>query len=251
MTKRILFFCVNALLLGILAKAQTVTVDDVCVEPGKTGEFTVCLSGGQSHAYTLMTLYVQFPKDAGITTVDDFELIYPVWKESLVSEADLDKTSLSAGTLGVVGDVDADGLAIIPFASTEALDCSSKEQIVKIRFNLPANTGYGTTYNVTLKGAEFGYNNMETPDIAADVTFKVVAVKLSDANCDKASDIADAVSIVNHVVGKPNAKFIGVAADANRDGDIDIADAVRIVNFVVGKIPALAPRFGWNLPEPE
>ena len=92
---------------------------------------------------------------------------------------------------------------------------------------------------------------METPDIAADVTFKVVAVKLSDANCDKASDIADAVSIVNHVVGKPNAKFIGVAADANRDGDIDIADAVRIVNFVVGKIPALAPRFGWNLPEPE
>ena len=34
-------------------------------------------------------------------------------------------------------------------------------------------------------------------------------------------------------------------------GDIDIADAVHIVNYVVGKIQALAPRFEWNLPEPE
>ena len=34
-------------------------------------------------------------------------------------------------------------------------------------------------------------------------------------------------------------------------GSLDVADAVRIVNYVVGKISALAPRFGWNLPEPE
>ena len=64
-------------------------------------------------------------------------------------------------------------------------------------------------------------------------------------------DIADALCVVNHVVGKPNTTFIEAAADANGDGDIDIADAVHIVNYVVGKIQALAPRFEWNLPEQE
>ena len=56
---------------------------------------------------------------------------------------------------------------------------------------------------------------------------------------------------MNYVVGKPNTTFIEAAADANGDGDIDIADAVHIVNLVVGKISALAPRFEWNIPEPE
>ena len=72
-----------------------------------------------------------------------------------------------------------------------------------------------------------------------------------DVNGDGDVDIADAVCIMNYVVGKPNTTFIEAAADANGDGDIDIADAVHIVNYVVGKIPALAPRFEWNLPEPE
>lgn len=72
-----------------------------------------------------------------------------------------------------------------------------------------------------------------------------------DVNGDNDVDIADAVCIVNYVVGKPTPAFNAKAADANSDGDIDIADAVHIVNYVVGKIPALAPRFEWNLPEPE
>jgi hypothetical protein len=72
-----------------------------------------------------------------------------------------------------------------------------------------------------------------------------------DANYDKAVDVADAVAIVNHVVGKKNTEFIMKAADANGDGDVDIADAVHIVNFVVGKISALARRFDYSLPEPQ
>ena len=72
-----------------------------------------------------------------------------------------------------------------------------------------------------------------------------------DVNADGDVDIADAVCIVNHIVGKPNTTFFEDAADVNNDGDIDIADAVHIINYVVGKISALAPRFEWNLPEPE
>ena len=63
---------------------------------------------------------------------------------------------------------------------------------------------------------------------------------MGDVNDDGEIDIADAVCIVNHVVGKPTPIFVSGAADVNRDGVIDIADAVKIVNFVVGKIGALS-----------
>ena len=64
--------------------------------------------------------------------------------------------------------------------------------------------------------------------------------KKGDVNNDGDVDIADAVCIVNHVVGIPTPSFVAQAADVNGDGDVDIADAVRIVNLVVGKIQSLS-----------
>ena len=75
--------------------------------------------------------------------------------------------------------------------------------------------------------------------------------KKGDVNGDNDVDIADAVCIVNHVVGKPTPTFVVKAADVNLDGDVDIADAVRIVNLVVGKISALSRKQGTSLPEPK
>ena len=72
-----------------------------------------------------------------------------------------------------------------------------------------------------------------------------------DVNNDGDVDIADAVCIVNYVVGKDTPVFVSKAADVNGDGDVDIADAVRIVNLVVGKIDALARKRTWTLPEPQ
>lgn len=82
----------------------------------------------------------------------------------------------------------------------------------------------------------------------ADIDF--IGIK-GDVNGDGDVDIADAVCIVNYVVGKLNTNFVPEAADVNGDGDVDIADAVHIVNYVVGKINALAPKFDGNLPEPQ
>lgn len=83
-------------------------------------------------------------------------------------------------------------------------------------------------------------------------TYKApVQIKKGDVNDDGDVDIADAVCIVNHIVGKPNTTFVEAAADVNGDGDIDIADAVHIVNLVVGKITSLTPKFDFTLPEPQ
>ena len=45
--------------------------------------------------------------------------------------------------------------------------------------------------------------------------------------------------------------FTWMVGDANNDGVVDIADAVQIVNFVVGKIDALGRKMEIDLPDPE
>lgn len=61
-----------------------------------------------------------------------------------------------------------------------------------------------------------------------------------DVDGDGVIDLADAVLVINHYVGKPVASFIDKAADVDGDGVIDLADAVLIINYYVGKIPSLA-----------
>ena len=109
------------------------------------------------------------------------------------------------------------------------------------------------TYDGTTPRGVWIYDTSTQSYGPADIIDNCAAMiqQKGDVNGDRDIDIADAVCIVNYVVGKPNTTFIEAAADANGDGDIDIADAVHIVNLVVGKITALAPRFEWNLPEPE
>ena len=109
------------------------------------------------------------------------------------------------------------------------------------------------TYDGTTPRGVWIYDTSTQSYGPADIIDNCAAMiqQKGDVNGDGDVDIADAVCIVNYVVGKPNTTFIEAAADANGDGDIDIADAVHIVNYVVGKISALAPRFERILPEPE
>ncbi len=78
---------------------------------------------------------------------------------------------------------------------------------------------------------------------------------IGDVNEDGSLDIADAVAIVNYIVGKPNLKFNINVADVNLDNDVDIADAVSIVNIIVGKPvttgAAATKNAAWDSADPE
>lgn len=64
-----------------------------------------------------------------------------------------------------------------------------------------------------------------------------------DVNDNGTIDIGDAVCIVNHIVGKPNAVFVERAADVNGNGIFgEIGDAVSVVNIIVGKAMPQAAR---------
>jgi hypothetical protein len=98
-----------------------------------------------------------------------------------------------------------------------------------------------------------GYASVAMAEATSTLTIDGIGSNFikGDVNDDGEVDIADAVCVVNYVVGKPTPAFNAAAADANGDGAVDIADAVRIINLVVGKIPALARQRQASLPEPE
>ena len=95
--------------------------------------------------------------------------------------------------------------------------------------------------------------NVEQKEAEREFSLTFYTDLRGDVNSDGDVDIADAVCIVNHVVGKATPVFNEQAADVNADGDVDIADAVRIVNLVVGKISSLARQLHMqnDMREPE
>lgn len=105
-----------------------------------------------------------------------------------------------------------------------------------------ANNMKSNLYAIMVEKAAYAEPNstlLEMDDVKTKIDVQGGCLP-GDANGDGTVDIADAVCIVNHVVGKATPVFVEAAADVNGDNTVDIADAVRIVNLVVGKIGALS-----------
>lgn len=79
-------------------------------------------------------------------------------------------------------------------------------------------------------------------ELLTDLQLKMFSENVlnGDVDGDGVIDLADAVLVINHYVGKLVTNFIEKAADVDGDGVIDLADAVLIINYYVGKIPSLA-----------
>ena len=61
----------------------------------------------------------------------------------------------------------------------------------------------------------------------------VYEIVSGDANGDGVVTIADAMAIVNYILGQPLDGFVEANADVNGDGKITIADAVNLVNMIL------------------
>lgn len=63
--------------------------------------------------------------------------------------------------------------------------------------------------------------------------FRVI-LEYGDVNEDGYVNIVDVVAVVNHILGKENARFNELIADVNGDGTINIADVIGIIDFILG-----------------
>ena len=163
-------FSATLLMLGVVAKGQTVSVDDVEAVRGETVEFHVNLSGITSDKYSSLDFDIQFP-ESGVTTVG---------------------TSFNAaawpGTMADVGYVDATGKATFAAGSAYNMIGTEIDGIVSVSFTVDESVELGD-YPVTLKNIALGYN-IKDSDSPADVTFIVNVVAAHTLILDENSTTA-------------------------------------------------------------
>lgn len=194
---------------------------------GGDGTLTICLKNAQAtNAYSFDLI---LPEGVTLAKDGEGEYVYTL-------------SNRHNGHSATVNYHEATGVysfAVLSLSSKEVKD--NDGVIWTLKLNVADDVAVGD-YAVKVQNAKYSLTSGSTSVILPE-TVSVLTVEdyvKGDANGDGVVDIADAVCIVNHVVGKETPAFVANAADANGDGVVDIADAVRIVNLVVGKIDALA-----------
>lgn len=146
-------------------------------------------------------------------------------------------------TQGLEGAYQGNGVYQFVFTSTARIQGNSGA-VVNIPIVVADNVAVGQ-YDVIVKDVElvkYGISSqIHHSDRTATLTIKEKT--LGDVNGDGRISVADAISIINYVLGRTPASFITVAADVNSDGDITLADAVATVDKILGGDNASARAF--------
>ena len=179
-------------------------------------------------------------KNAQVATAYSFDLQLPTGVSMVEDQYTLSNRHNGHGeTVNYQAETGVYSFAVL---SLQTKQISGNEGAIwTLKLKVADNVANGS-YAIKITNAKYsltsGSSKVNLPETTSKLT--ISQYKKGDANNDGDVDIADAVCIINHVVGLPTPSFVKQAADANSDGDVDIADAVRIVNLVVGKINALS-----------
>jgi hypothetical protein len=92
-------------------------------------------------------------------------------------------------------------------------------------------------YQLEFKSIKMGTTDMLDKYAGSDqqVTFEVFSGIKGDANNDGSVTFADAVAVVNYILGNPSVNFNIAKADVNGDAKVTITDAVGIVNIILNQ----------------
>ena len=89
-------------------------------------------------------------------------------------------------------------------------------------------------YPIVLKEVKLSDNNSQSYSTSyMKSTLKIIEYPPGDVNADRITDVADFISVANHILGKTPSVFISNAADVNIDGYIDVADFIGIANIIL------------------
>ena len=104
-------------------------------------------------------------------------------------------------------------------------------------FSLDFTASDGTEYRDTeLQVTDIVLSNAKGKNYASEVNVSIKATfdtVLGDVNGDGLVNIADAIGLVNYILGKAAFEVDELAADANEDGILNITDAIAIVNLIL------------------
>ena len=138
-----------------------------------------------------------------------------------------------ASTQGLEGASQGNNTYQFVFTSTNRL-LGTSGAVVNIPLVVAEGMAVGL-YDVVVKDVElvkYGTSSqIHHGDRTATLTIKEMT--LGDVNGDGRVSVADAISIINYVLGRTPVSFITKAADVNGDGEISLADAVATVDIIL------------------
>ena len=174
-----------------------------------------------------------------------FELVLPEGM-SIATEADGsfdEQVTLSArhkGHSAVTNKLSATTYKVAVASMNSKLLTGNDGVVVTIKAHVADNMAVGQ-YPVVIQNPLLVNGDATKPDMQETTTAVTIEDYVKgDVDGDTEVDLADAVIVINHYVGKPVNKFNEKAADVDGDGIVDLADAVKIINYYVGKIPSLS-----------
>ena len=108
-------------------------------------------------------------------------------------------------------------------------------QVAKVKVNVAGNVTAGT-YPVILRNISIADSRARSFDVSSVKSSLIVSPDLlGDANGDGSVTFADAVAVVNYILGNPSVSFNIAKADVNGDTKVTITDAVGIVNIILNQ----------------
>lgn len=193
------------------------------------GEVSLTISLKNAQAATAYSFDLQLPEGVSLATNSNGSYQYTL-------------SSRHNGHSEVVNYNSGSGLYSFAVLSIQSKEVNGNDGViwaVKLKISDKLVDG---VYSIKIKNAKYslisGSSKVSMPEVISKLTIE--SYIKGDVNNDGDVDIADAVCIVNHVVGIAAPSFVAQAADVNGDGDADIADAVCIVNYVVGIIQSFS-----------
>ena len=216
------------LLMALLAMAGTASADelvisDFSISPGETKTISIALDN-PTNDYIAFEFWMRLPDGVRIVYDDDDFLM------ATLNSSRADRHELE------VKEPDNDGVYhFLCYSNRNNTFREKSGEIISLTVKCAEDVVDGS-YEASLYNLIFSDPNkvqVDLPDVSFDIT--IVGVSPGDANGDGNVTIADAVAVVNYILGNHSDIFVFDAANVDGDSEITISDAFAIVNIILNR----------------
>ena len=218
-----IFLLMALLAMAGNASADELVISDFSISPGETKTISIALDN-PTNDYIAFEFWMRLPDGVRIVYDDDDFLM------ATLNSSRADRHELE------VKEPDNDGVYhFLCYSNRNNTFREKSGEIISLTVKCAEDAVDGS-YEASLYNLIFSDPNkvqVDLPDVSFDIT--IVGVSPGDANGDGNVTIADAVAVVNYILGNHSDIFVFDAANVDGDSEITISDAFAIVNIILNQ----------------
>lgn len=218
-----IFLLMALLAMAGNASADELVISDFSISPGETKTILIALDN-PTNDYIAFEFWMRLPDGVRIVYDDDDFLM------ATLNSSRADRHELE------VKEPDNDGVYhFLCYSNRNNTFREKSGEIISLTVKCAEDAVDGS-YEASLYNLIFSDPNkvqIDLPDVSFDIT--IVGVSPGDANGDGNVTIADAVAVVNYILGNHSDFFVFDAANVDGDSEITISDAFAIVNIILNQ----------------